>query len=401
MLRIHKFNRLFCWFCSLAFVLPAAFANSLSPEEYTELLLASSRQLMDGVSSVEIISERRLEYVRKGWASSRTGRVRIDGKKVRTDIAADIMSHGKDDTTKQIVRRSWSSAFDGKATSTLPHDSPVFRISPGNAVEEYGLFLKGMHMNGMPLDKWLERMEITYSGRAKSEDEGLHRFTGLVQLPPRDDGTPRARRYEMVASDELGFSISSWRIYDEADHLLSEYKAEKFQKIGEDLWVPTMTSSKDYLRPGGELTRKATTKVKYVTVNEPMDSTIFRLSPPPNYTIVDRVHDIVINPSDLESQLLDDEYVKPQPVNDEHLNSVLNLTKSDSNTADTENTSVRPQPASDERPDTHSDKEMFEGKSVSHGTGRIWAYRGLTTIALILTLAAGIMIGRRRSEVRQ
>ncbi len=399
MLRIQKFNCCFCWYCSLVLALPVAFSKSFHPEDYTDLLRASSRQLVNGISSVELISERMLEYPLEGWSSSRTAKVRIEGNKVRADVTAEILTTGKDGKAREVVLKNWSSAYDGEATYTLPSNSSVFTIYPGNVVEEYALFFKGMYMNGIRLDKWLENMEITYSGRTEDKDEGLHKFTGLRQLAPARDGKPRSRRFEIVASEKLGFGIISCKIYDEAKNLLSEYNATKFAKIGEDIWVPTITVKKSYHAPKGQLSRKELTRTKYKTVNEPMDSAIFRLSPPPNYTIVDRVHDIVINPSELESQLLDLEDLEEE--------LILNAPDKQSNTIDSPTPLTRPQLTSDQRPDTHNDKEAFQEKSeqpredISLGTGKVWAYRGLTATALILTLVAGIMIGRRRLQARQ
>lgn len=385
MLNFKKINIVFYCIC-VVFVSPIVIADS-SQSEYTELLLAASRQLVNGVNSVEIIAEKRLDYPEAGWSSSRTARVRTEGNMVRTDISADILSKVKDDKSKEIVRRNWSSAFDGKTTTCLTANTPIFTISPGNNVEEYALFYKGMYMYGLPIDKWLESMDITYSG--KKEGQGLHKFTGIKNLAPSKDGKPRSRRFEIVASDKLGFAIVSCDIFNEANKLLSEYKAEDFNKIGADLWVPTSTIKNSYIGSGDKLTRKELTKVKYVTLNEPMESTIFRLVPPPNYTIVDRVNDIVINPADLDHQLLDNKYINNDDIIDALKDDILQPDKiaPENQSPDHEIT-----PAQNQREQILQKSSEETRKHNTLSNRNLW----LIAIGLLLALFAGIMIGRKR-----
>jgi hypothetical protein len=365
-------------------------AQARSEDAHVGLLRAYAQNVRTGIESVDLVARRTLEYPLKEMTTSRVAQVRIKADKVRCDETAQITVAGADGKVKEITQRTWTSAYDGEVTRNLPTGSAVFTISPGNAVEEYGLFFQGAYMGGQPLHEWLDRMDIVYKSVRNDADGVVHIFEAVKDLPPAADGKPRSRRWEMAASEKYGFAIASWTIHDQDEQLLADYHASEFQEVAAGVWLPTHVVSSHYM--DGQVTRKDDTRIEFKAVNAPMDDGMFHISAPPHYTIVDRVNHLVINPSEFRidpmSSLIDASSEDDGPT----------TTAAD---AYTEDIDAKPDAARRDEENGEPGRESSPPQAGQGGPGRVVLYRGLMVGAVILALVAGVLAGRTRWRKEQ
>ena len=368
---------------SIAVLTPRLSAAPAENSDYTQLLQASARRIVEEISSLDIIAKRTLDFPLENRSSSRIARLYLKANMRRADVAAEIFTSAKDGADT-IVQHTWINAHDGDVTYNLPADSAIFTISPGNTVSETAQFFPGAYIYAKRLDRFLEQAELTYNGAATGADGRLHSFTALQNLPPDKDGNPRFRRHEILASEEYGLAIVSCSSYGEDGRLWIRYAASDFQQVASGLWLPRHAREEAFIGAPGRLTRTNTFDIQFKAVNQPLDDRLFKLSCPPHYTIVDRVHDLVINPSELRlgPDLGPSGSTRPGDIT------------TGSQTIDNPSDAGPPEnsPRSNQR--DVNEQAAPQRHSADPNARNPWRHRGLILLAMVLVFAAGVMIGR-------
>ncbi len=366
-------------------LLIVALAARAENSHYRQLLRASARRIVEDISSLDIIAKRTLDFPDKNRSSSRIARLYLKGNMRRADVTAEIFTSAKHHADT-IVQHTWINAHDGDVTYNLPTDSAIFTISPGNTVSETTQFFPGAYIYAKRLDNFLEQAKLTYNGAITGADNRVHSFTALQNLQPDKDGNPRFRRHEILASEEYGLAIVSCSSYGEDGRLWIRYAASDFQQVASGLWLPRHALEEAFIGAPGRLTRSNTFDIQFKAVNQPLDDRLFKLSCPPHYTIVDRVHDLVINPSELR---LGPELGPSASSRPRDITPGSQTVENPSDTGPPEHS-----PRSNQR--DVNEQAAHQPHSTDPNAHNPWRHRGLILLAMLLVLAAGVMIGRHK-----